>query len=842
MVLETIIARVLRHVTETGKNSLLKKSSLHILLLIIASIALVSAQSSVSFHDGDDTIESHDYDRMGQYVMDFPYGSDSYIDNSITNENILLTICHPQLSEEDVFDIAYVSQDGLLKSSIFHYRPVVNSVTSTDLANETVNCSTIDVDIASTKALYPGSVMPIIKKSGERSDNDSQIIMENSTLFFNGSYIPGVQATPVPDTYNLLIRKVLDQNGSEITPVSRQLVVDLLDKDNDTISKEIIAPDESLVYDGTFSGGEKMYVNGIPVFEIEMYHPCGPIDNPGYYVMNSSSTSTEAHNRKTSCITIENISDVTLNFAQGFVSGDGNASYGSMKNDTCAVIVKNADNITFENFKSYNFFNGLCVENSTVTLYEGQVSHNGNGIRLSEDSNVSFSGGKFSNDHLDFVATDNSNFHLKNCLFTPINQSTATEIDVDAEDVSLNSIEQEPPLPDTITYDGRSLHDMGQFIEMKNTSSDNSHATLSFYYDRYLLSDPERSIPVSNLSIYEYNGSLSVMNESGRNVKRWTGGTWSSLDTIYSIEESRIISPTIRGFSVFAPLGFPEKKDEQSSTGGTGGGGDSSSGSTVSTSPSPDTNKTVSLHFDAIDSISLMQGEFKNLTFSIRTSEHTTLHNVTVSARTPPGWNRTGWERDRILSNASITDSLLISSYINSMTGMFSIPVTLEAVDHEGEQVKEVDIVNVSIVPRQDLRRLSVEEYPPRITAKPYSRLAVSFKVSNAGDLDLDNITLQVEPNECIHHIQGEHSIPVGETDTLDYLFRFTGKENMQCTVDLHFDSRGDTVAIVPMDILISDDGDGSIPFVHYSLLILLFIWSLFSIIVIRRRNRRIKL
>ncbi|MFW5866080.1 MAG: hypothetical protein ACOCU6_03225, partial [Nanoarchaeota archaeon] len=712
MVLETIIARVLRHVIETGKNCLLKKSSLHILLLIIASIALVSAQSSVSFHDCNDKIESQDYDRMGQSVMGFPYGSDSYIDNSITNDNIFLTICHPQLSEGDMLDIAYVSQDGLLKSSIFHYRPVVNTVTSTDFANETVNCSTIDVDIASTKALYPGLVMPIIKKSGERSDNDSQIIMENSTLFFNGSYIPGVQATPVPDTYNFLIRKVLDQNGSEITLVSRQLVVDLLDKDNDTISKQIIAPDKSLVYKGAFSGGEKMYVNGIPVFEIEMYNPCGPINNSGYYIMNSSSSSTEAHNRKTTCITIENISDVTLNFAQGFVSGDGNESYGSMKNDTCAVIVKNAFNITFENFKSYNFFNGLCVENSTVTLYEGQVSHNGNGISLSGDSNVSFYGGKFSNEHLDFLATNNSSFHLKNCLFNPINQSTVTEIDVDAEDVSLNSIEQEPPLSDAITHDGRSLHDMGQFIEMKNTSSDNSHATLSFYYDRYLLSDPERPILISNLSIYEYNGSLSVINESGRNIKRWTGGTWSSLDTIYSIEESRIISPTIREFSVFAPLGFPEKKDERSSTGGTGGGGDSSSGSTVSTSPPPYTNKTVFHHFDAIDSISLMQGEFKNLTFHIQTSEHTALHNVTVTARTPPGWNQTSWEQDMISPDVSITNSLLISSFINSMTGIFFIPVTMEAVNQEGEQVKEVDMVNVSIVPRQDLRRLQVEEYP----------------------------------------------------------------------------------------------------------------------------------
>ncbi|MFP4118680.1 MAG: hypothetical protein ACLFTH_01340 [Candidatus Woesearchaeota archaeon] len=805
------------------------------------------------------------FDRIGYDLDGMPYGSDSYMDRTVTNPDVKLQVCHENLTVGCGIDLAYISENKTVSSSLLNFRPEVTHVNTTTFANGSYNCTSVDVDLASTRALYPGIITPVIIQNythNERTNPLTHKTVEilnplNTTL--NGSFLVDIRIDGPPKTYHVFVDRIYDEQDQSITPSAKALVLSLMSPDNISLDEGVVEPKERLAYDGPISGGENVVVNGLPTLDINMYDPCTPINESGYYIMNDTIGNSTAQNLNDTCLRLTNISNVVVNFGEEFISGNGNVTNGSMRNNTCAVIVENSENIRFVDYKAYGFYNGLCIINSTVNVTGTQISHNTNGALLNLSSEVDFLDMLFTNEKEEIVASTGTNFTLSTVGFRPLEypDRPSTYLDSQARNVRVKSVKPPLPPPPNITLpDGREIRGMEQHINYKNTSVNDSLARMTFQYQAYLDARKSQRVVADNISIYKYEGEkqTSFDNDTGTTTSNWTDADWIEIPTEFNKSRGKIVSSTITDFSVFAPFGFFEP--EEDSEGGTDGGGDSDSSGEDGSAGGPGGSfpeekpsgpfELVPLYpapprFELVipDNITIMQGEARETPFRLTNLQDDDFQDVKIGPEAPAGWKATNHTVSLLKTNSSSQGTFSIAPYTKELPGRYLVPIKIHIKTANGYRAVFSKLMSVYVIPRHDFKQLEVLEAPEKISMRPLSRLDVDFKLQNIGDADLEDITLEFEPHDCLRRINGRHDLKAGALQNLSYTLHAGARG--ECNLNFKFYSQDKYVGFTTLPVRIHPDGLGEtyISLAEVLLVLALLLWTALTALTIKRVKAR---
>ena len=760
------------------------------------------------------------YDRKNQTLGNNTYGSNSYMDHNPTNPNLYLEICHPDLTKGDMVDIVHTGLNRSYYSSILNFFPQVTSTTNHSDANGTYNCSTIDVDLSSIHAIYPGYIHPVIIPQGVSYSHDNYNMAQsfflprlNQTL--NGSYDVGISITGIIKIYHISVEDIFDDQGQDILGVVEPyLIVSLVNSSNDILLEEKLAPQEEALYSGDFRGGERIYVNEIDSLAISTYQPCGIINESGYYLFNESAT-----DLNDTCIIINNSEDILLNFGGELIDGDADPN-GSFRQDICAVIIENSDEVVLEYARLQEFYYGICIKNSNVSIYGNYSAYNIHGSKIYNESTVNFYSFYFSNTNSEVISVSNSQTNLTNVSFI-----NATRIRSSLEDIMMRTVIQVPS-PPNIT----NISDIDQYIELNNLSS-NARATIGFYYTIPIANN----VSLSNISIYQYNADRDPNSSTGWEDANWTA-LYTVIDTNLQLIRTDSVDEYITNFSVFAPFGFinksfisepePEPEPEPSPS--------PSAGESGSRGAQP---REVQLKLEIPNNITLMQGEAGEIKFNVSNVGTIFAPYVSVGPMVPEDWLYTNLTIGDMLVGDNASGEFQIAPHERTTPMEYEITVNAY-IKREGEvSVVTSKILKVIVIPRtEELARIKFLEYPPVIATNPSSVINISFLSKNIGGVFLENITIEIDDSPCINNIRGAHDLDVDETRSLKYLFNFTSEEN-ECDVNIKFYSKKKLVGFVSSKILLRHEFRPEVTRRTYIILLYL-IWTIITAYVIGRRRK----
>lgn len=752
------------------------------------------------------------YDRYNQTFANLTFGSNSYMDYSPTNKNLFLKLCDSRLRPGQIVDLVYASFSKNITKSVLSLPLQINAIVD--------NCTLLDVVFSSTEALYPGKVLALVYDNysdylNKTPDlNISDLTYLNSVL--NGSYKISVYIDAPPKVYYFSVDKVFDDKNLTIDRLESGLVVSFVNSSNVSAFEGILAPKQTFTYTKDMVGEEKIFVNGLESLRIKVINdPCTKINESGYYVVNNSKL-----NYNSTCMVIENQSQVVINFGPEIIDGDGSIN-GSLSEDSCPIVIRNSQNISLERLKTQDFRYGVCIYNSTVTLIGDASSYNIDGILVTNKSkakivnfiiNVSNSS--------EIIAEDDS-------IVSLVNVSIPTaKLTSDFEDSIVNSVKQEPPKPN-IT----GLLDIGQFVEYTPSEKNNndSWAIIKFHYDEDILD----YVTTDNISVYEYNGTFvnttlttfdNITNTTTtEQLVGWVNGTWKRLYTLVSPSEQLIMTLNLSNFSVFAPFGFkkpPEPQPEpepqpvpqptQGESSGQGGSPQPSGGSGQPTQIPIETNEEkpkfplpLTLKLELPKNVTLMQGEAGSYFFNLTNLGNATVYNLSVFHEVLKGWDTSIQFIENISPQTKINRSLELSVYEKAIPKTYYVPVVVNVtIGNESREVTR-KLLKVIVIPRGNLSRLMVLEYPRTVVLEPNSKQEIAFFLKNIGDRNLPNLTIKYEPNPCIEYINGSGFLNYSEEKTL--LYTFKSKDVSKCKTDyyLKFYSNGKLVGFAPITFVV---------------------------------------
>ena len=794
------------------------------LVWIVLVPVAIAANASIIYPNGT-LVDQVFYDRAGlifnsSYAT--TYGANAYIDQSPTNPNMLLSLCHPDLEVGDRIDLRFVSESGNLSWSVLNFKPQVAEVTFS--AGE--YCSTVDFDLSSIYSLYPGYLTPFIIRMNATNET---IISDYDRMdtFLNGSFRMGIEVRGPPKEYFITIDSIYDENGIEINRNERQMVTSILAPNGTIIEEGILSKDDFLLFDGSFQGGERIYVNGMLSLEVLVYEPCDPLNESGYYILNKS-----LNNYNESCIRIEDASNIVLNFVGEQIDGD-NDPLGSRAPERCPVDVRNSRSITFENLRTSEYRYGICVSNSTVNVFGDAAVYHDTGARITNGSDVLLVETLMHfNDAQDINATGGSHVRLYE-----VNFSTAM-INSSFKDSIVRPV-PDPPPPPNIT----GILDIEQWIRYDRTSDD-AWAQISFKYP-----DPlPNEAAIDNVSLFRYNGTDVIVTQGNDTGLEWVNGTWIQLFTLVAPQVSLIIGPNLTEYSVFAPYAFnasavipdpdPEPQPQPQPQAGTGTGAGGTPSAPVDIPEVEVFPEIVELELELPDNVTLRQGEIGDVDFNLTNVGGTSALNISIETDVPREWDIENFTLAELAAGQRIEDSFLISPDIRAIPREYFLPVNVYVDSADGTERFRVlrDVLRVIVLPRGDLYRLRVIEYPPVIRMPPHTRQDVSFLIENIGDNYLDDITIRFDETPCLTDISGSGSLDVGERSALTYTFR--SADTNVCEYLLRFeDTEGRLVGFVPVTFLIQDRAFLDRPLSFSILLIILTAWTILTVWIVRRRR-----
>ena len=799
-------------------------------LLLVGLIPVVLAANASIVTQNGTVIPQLFYDRGGSvYNSSFPstYGADAYLDRSPTNPNAYLHVCMPDLAVGDRVDLRYVSQAGNLSWSALNYKPRVTSVYNASGEN----CSLVDVDLSSIDTLYPGYLTPyVLNGSGATISN-----FTNLSTFLNGSFDIGIEVQGPPKQYYITVDKVRDQNGTIITRSQPQLVTSIVEANGSTVKQAILAPGNFLLFDGSFKGGESIWVNGIESLKVKVYQPCDPLNKSGYYILNQSK-----NNYNATCVRITNATNIVLNFVGEQIDGD-NSSTGSMRPNTCPIDVRNSRGITFENLKTSQYRYGICIHNSSVQVYGTASTYHDTGALVDNRSNVLFADTIFNfNRDEDINVSGNSTVRLYEDNF-----STA-RINSTFHDAIVKPVPAPPPPPNVT-----GIKNISQWIRYDSNGND-AWAQISFKYGDPL---PNGAV-IDNVSLFKYDGVYTLVSNgtSGPNgtnatgpVYNWTG-VWTQLYTLVSPQKHLIIGPNVSNFSIFAPYAFesnqekpqpkPQPQPQPQPQAGSGGG---SGGTPTNSVPQPQTNtfpQPVELKLELPKNVTLHQGEAGQVPFNLSNVGKTPGYNISIQTEVPLGWQTANYTLAQLDPGQNVSSTYPLAVDTRAVPREYYLPVDVyvSAVDGTGPQRVLRQVLKVIVLPRGDLYRMKLLEYPPVIRMPPNSKLDVSFLAQNIGDNALTGVTIVQDPSPCLTGISGSNDLGLDEQKSLTYTFRSAGTG--VCDYIIKFkDSQGTLVGFVPVTFYIQSKPLISNPLSFSILLIILLAWTVLTVWVIRRRR-----
>lgn len=812
-------------ITLIGK---VKQKKYIIIIILIISFCIIGPRivsglinASLIFNNGTN-IDYLKYDRGNQSLGINTYGSNSYMDHTITNPNLFLYICHPNLTLGDKIDIVYSGKNQSYFSSVLNFFPLITYTTNhTDLDNTTYMCSTIDVDLSSIYALYPGYIHPVIIPQGinyshSNYNMNQAIFLSEIKEFLNGSYSLNIDISGLNKIYSITINKIYDEKGIEIEDISEPyLIISLVNSSDIVRIEEKIAPGEGIIFDGNFRGGEHIYVNEIDSLEILSYAPCGPINESGYYIFNQSATGLSD-----TCVTINNSQDIVLNFGGELLDGDGSSS-GSFATDKCAILIENSNNVVIEYLRTQEFYYGICIKNSKVSVYGNYSSYNLHGAKVYDGSIANFYSIYFGNNNSEVVAFDNSEVNLTNVSF-----ASAT-IKAKIKDAQAKTVTNPPPAPNI-----ENLTDIDQYIEVNKESID-SYLKIGFYYSIPL---PE-NVSLNDVSIYQYHGERDSNSSTG-----WEDANWTPIYTIIDPQQNLIMSfgvdEFITNFSVFAPFGFPnvtEKPKPEPEPKPT-----PTPSPTAGTSGNRGAQPTeIQLELDIPKNITLMQGEAGEIRFNISNIGTIFAPDVLVGPEVINGWEYTNDTIGDMDAGVKLSGEFQIAPHESTTPKEYDVPVNAYIEKDGVISIVTSKILKVIVIPRKEnLARMRILEYPPIIEANPSSILDISFLAKNIGGVFLSDIIIEIEESACINNIRGKYNLGVDETKSLTYTFNFTESE-INCDLNLKFYSNKKLIGFVPVKIILRKERLTAVDKRTYAILIFLMWTGLTAWIIGKKRKHK---
>ncbi|MCK5107307.1 MAG: hypothetical protein KAQ83_01135 [Nanoarchaeota archaeon] len=848
-----------------GKSKVLISFLVCAIFLFLFSLSVFAFSSATLKTYNGTELNYIEYDRYGQEVENDSssniYGSNSYMDYSGTTPNLFLDICQDNLSVGDRVGLSYMSENGSIMFNVVNYLPNVFSTTNHSANGTDYECSNIDIDISSKYAIFPGYIYPFIVHSDitysryETGVNEIDIL--DKVQLFNGSYDLAVNIEGPPKTYLISIDKIYDHNNTEIEnyPLEDYLIFSLLNSTNSTVVSDLLRPNQDLEYEGNFNGGEKVYINGLQSLDILAYEPCTELNDSGYYIMTNST-----FNNNETCVTINNSNNIVINFVDEVIDGDGLAN-GSKKPTICAVTIENSENIVLENFKAQEYYYGLCIKNSSVNIFGTASAANIHGAIIDGNSSVSLVDVFFGNNNSEIYAIEDSRVNL-----THVNFTTA-EVKSEIRNMRIRSVINPPDLPNITD-----IMDIDQFIEFVNTTGD-SEATMAFYYQEPL----PNNMSLGNISIYQRHGERNTHNVTNTTsyfnttlnqtvnittsyeVYGWEDGNWTELDTLIAPASSIILHGnefsgiiTITNFSIFAPLGFPNSTDKQDEPepepdptpdpdpeagGGGAGGGSQKDVQRADNEVIPAAPEPILLELEMITKeITLMQGEVGDVYFNISNVGDVIATNVVIGPDPSNGWDYSNYSIGTLSSEDTAIGNFQIAPYFKAVPRDYFVQVK-GYVLHGDNYVKVVsETIKVKVLPRGNLARLRIIEYPPEIIVNPFSKETISLLAENIGDQDLEGITIKLEDSPCILDIEGSESLDWKETKSIKYKFSFGDEE--VCNYNVKFyDSQDRLVGFLPLKFVVKTKTWRDEPVKTSIVIFIIIAWTALTTFVIARKR-----
>ncbi len=802
-------------------------------LILILSSFVIADQTTLIYSNGSQVDQVHFDPNATMAIagfdpaLNFTTGSGSYFDRSLVNPDIYATVCHPNLEVNSTVDFVYKTFSGNIVRSVLNLPLLVTSITTENISNQTVNCATLDVQFSASSSLYPGYVTPLLTTGGVKYFLSDQIISLNNTPTFNGAITYNLTVDDPPKSYWFYVPLIRDDNGNQITANRSLLLTSLVSASNVTILEKVLRPYEILNYSGTFSGGERYIVNGIDVLNISLFVPCGEISQTGYYLLNNS-----MYGLNSSCLNVSDATDVKVNFAGELFDGDASAN-GSMAAGVCPVNIRNSQNVTIEGLSTQQFYSGICIDNSTVTIFGTDLVDNLEGMRISNNSRVYVVLTSFNNQNIELNVTDNSTAVFLNNSFV-----TAKSTGI-YHDNWINDVRVRPVLP---TIPGFS--NIEQFLEVGRNGND-SWAQVGFNYDEPL----PNNVETDQVFVFKYNGSYVTITttDNTTNVsttfQTWTAANWTQQFTLVSPQQHLIYIPNISSFSVFAPFGKiitngvgagPVSVPHAGGSAGSGGGG---SGGGIAGGPLPSTpaaNATTLLELNLIipDNVTIMQGDIGNVPFTLQDVGTAPANGVSVLADVPRGWKSSTTTIDSIYPGESIDNQFSLATYENAIPADYYVPVSAII----NGNVIVTRILKVVVVPRGNLSRLLVTQYDPIINLLPNSQKDITFTAKNIGDFPLQNVQILLEPNDCIKQVIGSYDFAYGEEKQVTY--KFVSGNSADCKYTLKFVQGDKLVDFVPVTFQVRQ-----LSFIDQTIKLLLVglivgVWFVVGIVIVIKRRR----
>ena len=798
---------------------------------------------------------------LSSQSFNLTYGTDSYSPYIINKPKLLLEICHENLTTNHYIDLGYFTNNYSMFESILNIPPKISEIYSRNVViNGTLtstNCTNLSLDLASRKAIYPGSILPIIyipnNSSKFNSEEDFLNFEKNKNysdvyflpeldLFFNGSYDMSVRVLPSPKRYLLSTKQIHNDQDEEILTNAPYLMTSIVAGNGTTIVEDKLSPEEGIELVGSFKGDESVMINDIISLKIKVYEPCTPLNESGYYILNRS-----LFNVSETCIVIENISNLVLNFVGEILSGNNlsidnstNTSLinSSLHHNVCAIKIKNSENITIEALRAQLFYTGICIENSTAEIFGDGSTYNVNGARVYDRSVASFYDVTFENANSEINATNNSFVRLNNVSFL------TAQLNSSFVDAVVKSVTNPPPRPNTT----EELYNISQFIEY-DSQNNNTWAQISFIYPEPM----PNNVSTNNMYIWKFHGEFKenyLVSSTFNNItntttnvteNRWVGN-WTRLnDTIILPNYHMILSPNISSFSVFVPFGNktieqkpvpnPTPKPKPKPTGGGGGGG--SIPSKAIDSETIAESVPIELELELPDSVTIKQGEAYSIEYNISNVGLISAYNVSVGAISMFNWETSKSIIKKIAPGENLTDMFLIAPDVKAVAKDYYVPIEVFA---KNGGLILTDILKVKIVPRFNLSRLKIIEYPSVIKVAPSSVENIAFLAENLGEGKLKDIKIKLSKNvSCIKSIKGSNNIEGSDVELFDYSFYSDSKID-ECDVNLLFyDDEETLVGFAPVKFIVTDDEKESVAKKLY-LFFILIAWTVLSGIIIMRR------
>jgi len=424
-----------------------------------------------------------------------------------------------------------------------------------------------------------------------------------------------------------------------------------------------------------------------------------------YYVINES-----AWNLNKSCLRVENVSNIVVDFANKTIDGDASVN-GSYKPNTCGITVMNSANLTLKDVRAQQFNRGVCIINSeNIKIFGTDSKANEEGIYV-KNSTAKISGIWLNNTKSEITLEDNSLAKLNNIHLLTANISAETK------DVKVKNVFNPPKDPP-------GMMNISQWVNI----SKNGDAWLDEIKFHFSLPNEEGAIPKT---IYKFDG-LYVNGT-------WQNESWVQLVPSYvDVINRYIFSPlNITNFSIFVPFGekvnhtqpVPKPKPTPSPSAVSGG---------------PPEAIPPKLNLTLLNkTITLQQGETGKIFFNISNNGEADVFDVRVDAQVRKGWERTFKDFDVVKKGETKTDNLLISVYENEVPGVYWVPI--KAMLRNNNVTVDVKLLKVIVTPRKRVARIDILEIPPFLSLTELSSQSVAVLIKNTGDYDLNDLHLKIE-------------------------------------------------------------------------------------------------